>query len=143
MSNAADAAVLALLRAVAGLNVHDGYVTDSDENEHTISAPLPYVVLYSMSPVPEGESRSLVGSAGADELEWQISGVGSTREQAKWALAKARAALADKRLTALPQKPVVRQTDDRFMVRRDDTWTRPGGGPLFFGADRYAACLTV
>jgi hypothetical protein len=68
--------------------------------------------------------------------------VGLSREQAKWALAKARGALADVRLTALPGKPVVRQQPDSLMVRRDDTWTHPGG-PLFFGADRYAATQSL
>lgn len=137
MSNTVDSAVLTLLRAVPNLNVYDGYVTDSDENEKTVSAPLPYVVFYATSAAPETESRSMAGAAGAQTEEFQLSGVGSDRNQAKWALEKARQAVENVRLASVARTPVVRRSDDQFMVRRDDTWTRPDGKPLFFGADRY------
>jgi hypothetical protein len=141
VSSATDAAVLALLKATANLNVHDGYVTDSDENEKTISAPLPYIVFYTTPGRPE--ARSLAGPAGATVDEFQISFVGATREQAIAAAERADDAVNDTRLTSLPGQPVIRRTDDNLFVHRDDTWTRPGGKPLFYGANRYELTRTT
>jgi hypothetical protein len=136
VSSLVDAAVLAALRAVPNLNVHDAYVTDSDGDAMTISAPLPYVVYY---PAPgRPEARSMAGPAGAETKEFQVTFVGATRQQAMWACEKVRAALDDVRLSTVTGNPVLRRTDDQLFIRRDDTWSRPGGGPLMYGADRWS-----
>lgn len=123
-----DSDILGLL-ADAGLNVYDGYIK-VDETEKVISAALPYVVFYS-TPGYDNDERFF--GAGGRVVEFQVTGVGATREQAKWALDKARDALNRQRLgTAL-----IRRFDDNQFVRRDDDYTRPGGGPLFYGVDRY------
>lgn len=146
MSNLVDDAVLSLLRAVSVavaaqvppgyLGVFDSYVTDSDENDKTISAPTPYLVLYSSLGDPDG--HSLAGPAGVTVQEFQVTYVGKDRRQAVWAGEKARTALRDVRLGSVPRNPVIRLSNDTLLVRRDDTWTRPDGGPLFYGADRYS-----
>ena len=32
---------------------------------------------------------------------------------------------------------LIRRTEDNAFLRRDDTWTRPGGAPLFTDSRRY------
>ena len=123
-----DADILTLL-AGADLNVHDGYI-NADETTKVISVSLPYVVFYS-TPGYDNDLRFF--GAGGRVVEFQVTGVGATREQAKWALDKARDALNRQRLNG----SVIRRSDDNAMVRRDDDYTRPGGGPLFYGVDRY------
>ena len=44
--------ILDVLRDVPHLDVYDGHVTDSDDDEKTISAPLPYAVYYSLARTP-------------------------------------------------------------------------------------------
>lgn len=129
MTNATDTSILGLLTD-AGLNVHDGFIK-VDETEKVISAALPYVVFYS-SPGYDNDKR-LGDGIGGRVVEFQVTGVGATREQAKWALDKARDALNKKRLNG----SAIRRYDDNQYVRRDDDYTRPGGGPLFYGVDRY------
>ncbi len=129
-----DDALLALLRAVANLNVHDGYV-DVDETQKVISVPLPYVVFWS-TPGYDNDARQ-DGRVAGRVVDFQITGVGGTREQAKWVLDKARGALSRKRLNG---SLIIRDDDNQF-VRRDDDYTRPGGGPLFYGVDKYAVAV--
>lgn len=126
--------ILAILDAVPNLNVYDGYV-DADETEKVISVPLPYVVYYS-SPGYDDDER-FTGNVYRRVHEFQLTGVGSTREQAQWALDKARAVLNRKKLDGSQ----IRRSDDNQFVRRDDDYTRPGGGPLFFGVDRYGVAI--
>lgn len=133
MSRSGSAAILALLEVVAGLDVHDSDVQDADDNEKTISAPTPYAVFYTAPDYPEG--RSLAGPAGVGIQDFQVNFVGETREQAEWACEKSRAALDDKRL---PDGGVIRRGTANLTIRRDDVWTRPDGGPLFYGVDRYS-----
>lgn len=141
MTNADDNVVLTLLRALSpGLNVHDGHVTDSDGVAKTISAPLPYVVFYGASD-DDSPGDSLAGTSGARLTGFQLTFVGETREQAMLAGERALAALNRKMVTFAAGARFVRRTDDSLAVRRDDTWTRPGGQPLFFGADRYTVTI--
>lgn len=152
MTSADDAAVLAVLDAVSGItlfvdststptaNLWDGHVRDSDAAAMTVSARLPYLVFYAMTDAP-AVGDSLAGTSAAYLTEFQLTGVGDSREQAKFLLEKAKAALDRKRLTFPSGPRFVRRTDDNQWVRRDDTWTRPGGKPLFFGVDRYAVAI--
>lgn len=133
MSAEVDTAVLALLRGTV-LNVHDGYVTDSDEDAKTISAPLPYVVFY---PTPGRPVNPRIGGTRGRGHEFQVSYVGGTREQAVWAQGKAEAALDGVSITVGGRPRQIRRTADNPYLGRDDTWTRPGGGPLFYGALRF------
>ena len=136
MTAADDNAILAVLNAVPNLTVYDGDVTDSDGNAKTISAPLPYVVFYSGAGDDE-IGDSLAGSVGAHLNGFQITYVGATREQAQSVGDRARDAL-NRRFIAMPVgQRFVRRSDDSQPVRRDDVWTRPDGGPLFYGADRF------
>lgn len=134
MSSAVDTAVLALLRAVPNLNVWDGDVGDADEQEKTISAPLPYVVLYS---TPGRPTNGRLGARRGRAAEFQVTFVGKTREQAKWAAEKVDAALDNAHITIAGRGRQIRRSDDISYVRRDDVWTRPDGGPLFTGPLRY------
>jgi hypothetical protein len=129
-----DAELLSMLRAVPNLNVHDGFV-DVDETAKVISVPLPYIVFYS-TPGYDNDER-YAGVVGGRVVEFQLTGVGESREQAKAALEKARTALSRERLG----RNRIRRSDDNMAVRRDDDYTRPGGGPLFYGVDRYAVAV--
>lgn len=140
MSNADDTTVLALLNAIPNLNVWDGHVEDSDADLKVISADLPYVVFWGGydDDVP---GDSLAGTSGAHLTDWRITGVGSTREQARWAMEQAKTALNRKRVTFTAGSRFVRCTSNSGGVTRDDTWTRPGGAPLFSGIDQYEVLI--
>lgn len=142
----ADADLLAMLDASPSLvfvprgtpgvpnAVYDGYV-DADETAKVIAMPLPYVVFYS-TPGYDNDARQS-GHVAGRVVEFSITAVGGTREQAKWMLDKARAVLSRKRLNG---NLIIRDDDNQY-VRRDDDYTRPGGEPLFYGVDRYAAAV--
>lgn len=141
MSVDVDEAVLELLRAIATdaapLAVYDGDVTDADQDAKTISAPLPYVVFYTTPGYPITPRMS--GRRGR-AVVFTVNSVGLSRSQAKWAGDQAEAALDGKRIVldhrgALPR--LIRRTDDNAFLRRDDTWTRPGGKPLFTDSRRF------
>lgn len=118
-----DSEVLALLRA-ALTNVHDGHVKDSDGVEKTISAPLPYAIYYGKSTNP---INPRVGGSGSNRSnDVRVTCVGSTREQADWAADIAEGALHEARVIGRQMR-----LDERTRPVRDDTWTRPDGGPLF------------
>ena len=129
-----DDDLIAMLEAVPNLNVHDGYV-DADEAAKVISVTLPYVVFYS-TPGYDNDARHC-GGVGGRVVEFQITGVGGTREQAKWALDKARTVLSRQRLNG----NLIIRADDNPSVRRDDDYTRPGGLPLFYGIERYGVAV--
>lgn len=140
MTSADDAVVLAALDAVANLNIYDGYVTDSNPTDNVITAPLPYVVLYRFGDDAE-PGDSIAGTSGAHLSRFQVTAVGETAEQARWAAEKARTALDRKYLTFATGPRFVRHDGTSLAVVRDDTWTRPGGAPLFSGVDRYAVLV--
>lgn len=137
MTSADDSAILAVLRAVPNLRVFDGYVTDSDESEKTISAPLPYVVYYTLVEDIIGDTLAAT-SVGARLHAFQVTYVGQTAEQARAVRDRQREAL-DRKWVSMPSGTrLVRWGNDESMgIARDDVWTRPGGGPLFNGIDRY------
>lgn len=121
--SAVDDEVLTLLRA-ALTNVHDGHVKDSDGDAKTISAPLPYAIYYGKTATP---IHPRVGGSGANRgNDVRVTCVGSTREQADWAADKVEAALHEAVVTGRQMR-----LDERVRPVRDDTWTRPDGGPLF------------
>jgi hypothetical protein len=129
-----DAELLALLRAIPNLNVYDGSVP-VDETKKVISVPLPYIVFWS-SPGYDNDERH-DGRVAGRVVEFQLTGVGGTREQAKWVLEKARSNISRKRLG----KGLIRRSDDNQTVRRDDDYNRPGNLPLFYGVERYAVAV--
>ena len=133
MSSEADDAILALLEA-GSVKTYDSYVTDSDNVAKTISAPLPYLVYYTSPGYP---INPRMAPTKRRAQEFQITYVGKTREQAVWAADKAEAALAGARITIGGRSRLIRRTDDYQFVRRDDTWNRPDGGPLFTGVLRF------
>lgn len=116
----------------------DGHVEDSDEAEKTIGAPLPYLIFYS---TPGRPTRPRVGrSSTMREVEFQVTGVGMDRWQAKWAADVAEGILDEATITPAGDRTRrIRRTDDSLYVARDDTWTRPDGGPLFMCPARYTA----
>lgn len=141
MTNADDNTVLALLRALnPPLDVYDGHVTDSDGVTMTISAPLPYVVFWGGYD-DDAPGDSLAGTSGAHLTDFRITAVGDSREQAKLAAERAKAALNRVRVTFSAGSRFVRCTDNSGGVTRDDTWTRPGGAPLFSGIDQYEVLI--
>lgn len=115
---------------VAG-SVYDGLV-EVDETEKVILVPLPYIVFLS-SPGYDNNER-FDGNVGGRVNEFQLTGVGSDRRQAKWVLDQARAVLSRKRINGA----LIIRSDDNQPVRRDDDFSAPGGAPLFYGVDRYA-----
>lgn len=130
----ADSDLLALLRGVTNLNVYDGYV-NADDTLKVIAVPLPYVVFYS-TPGYDNNKRMCGGVSGR-VLEFTVTGVGGTVEQTKWALDKARTVLSRQRLNG----NLIIRDDSNDPVRREDTYSQPGGLPLFYGIDRYGVAV--
>lgn len=140
MTSADDAVVLTLLRAIPNANVWDGHVADSDPTDMVISADLPYVVFWGgYDDATPGDS--LAGSSGAHLSDFRLTFVGGTREQAKLLGEACRGVLDRKRVTFAAGSRLVRCVDAGGYVTRDDTWTRPGGAPLFSGIDQYEALI--
>lgn len=138
-----EAAILAMLDSSPSLTyvprggtsvpraVYDGQV-EVDETEKVIAVPLPYLIFWSSPGYDRDERQS--GQVGGRVKEFRLTGVGETREQAQWILDRAREALSRKRLG----RSLIRRGDSNAEIRRADDYTRPGGGPLFYGADEYA-----
>lgn len=153
MTSALDTAVLALLDAspkillwksksthIGDLTaLYDGRVEDADEKAMTIGAPLPYLVFHT---TPGRPVRPRVGRASTMRtVEFQISAVGEDRQQAKWAAELAETVLDGQTvLEAVGARPRrISRTADSPYVTKDETWTRPGGRPLYLVATRYVA----
>lgn len=135
MLDASPTLVLAPFGKPGGINaIYDGYVV-ADETAKVISVPLPYVVFYSPPGYDRDERQG--GQVGGRVLRFTITGVGQDRTQAKFVLDKARAVLSRK---FLGSNLIIRDDDDQ-PVRREDTYTRPGNLPLFYGIDRYSVAV--
>ena len=111
--------------------VYDGAV-EVDETAKVIAVPLPYLVFWS-SPGYDRDVR-MDGRVGGRVKEFQLTGVGETREQAQWILDRARDVLSRKRIGS----SLIRRDPTNVTIRRDDEYTRPGGDPLYYGIDEYA-----
>lgn len=107
----------------------------ADEEAKIIAVPLPYLV-YVTTPGYDRDARQC-GDVGGRVLEFQVSAIGDTQWQAKWALDKARELLSRKRLG----RSLIQRSPDNLRVRKDDDYTRPGGEPLFYGVDRYSVAI--
>lgn len=125
-----DAAVLAILDTLPH-EVYRGKV-DVDEDAKEIGVPLPYLV-YWTTPGYDNDAR-FDGRANGRVLEFQLTSVGVSPEQAKALLDKARALINRKRIG----KSLCKRDVDNQPIRREDAYTRPGGAPLFYGVDRYS-----
>lgn len=142
----ADADILAKLDAsptlvvvaegkTGGINsVYQGFPA-VDTTAKVINLPLPYLV-YVTSPGYDRDER-FDGSVSGRILDFQLTGVGQSETQAKWVLDEARKVLSRKRLNGA----LIKRSDDNQFVRRDDDFTRTGGLPIFFGADRYSVAV--
>ncbi len=111
--------------------VYDGKV-DVDEAAKVIRVPMPYLVFWSSPGYDRDERQS--GQVGGRVKEFQLTGVGETREQAQWILDRARGVLSRKRIDG----HLIRRSEANVPIRRDDDYTRPGNGPIFYGMDEYA-----
>lgn len=133
-----DTAVLGVLED-ANLNVHDGLVS-ADNSSNVVTYDLPYVVYYSS--VGDDDNRRLSGRKARRSVFFSVTYVGLTREQAKWAGEKVRAALQGQRLTIPGHRSWLCDLQESQRVRRDDDAIRPNGAPLFYGVDNYALSIT-
>lgn len=123
--------------AVATPNaIFEGY-PQADETEKIIAVPLPYLV-YVTTPGFDNDLRQC-GDVAGRVLEFQIAAIGEAQWQAKWALDHARAVLSRRRLG----RALIRRSPDNLYVRRESEFTRPDGGPLFHGVDRYAVAIST
>lgn len=118
-----------------GINaVYQGFPT-VDTAAKVISLPLPYLV-YVTSPGYDRDER-FCGSVNGRVLDFQLTGIGESETQAKWILDEARRMINRKRLNG----SLIKRSRDNLHVRRDDDFTRPGGEPMFYGADRYSVAV--
>lgn len=132
---ALDDAVLAMLRGAGGLTVHDTRAP-TERAGNVVTSSLPYVAYSSDTPV---DGPALYdGATTVREMTFDVMGVGVDRNQAKAALERAESRI--RRRSPGAGFGIVRKMDsDR--VREDDTYTAPGGAPLFYAVDRYAVTV--
>ncbi len=130
----AHAAVLQLLQSVPNLRVHDGFV-EVDEEEKVVHAQLPYAVLHTGLGRDVDERQG--GRPGGRAVPIRVGFVGGTPAQALAVGERVRAALSRARVTVDGRESGLINLIDSDTLRRDDTYTRPGGEPLFYGADAY------
>jgi hypothetical protein len=135
-----DSAILALLEALP-LTVYDGEVPADTTDTQVVTADIPYLVFYSDLGL---DSRGRMGRRPTRRaVRFQVTYVGSTREQAKWAGERQRTALSGTRLTLPGHKAWVISIDTSLRVRPDDDVRTPDGRRLFYGADQYTTAVTL
>ncbi len=137
--NVVDTALLALLVAT-GVDINDNFV-DADNSTAVVTYPVPYIVY--MSSIGDDHMPRMSGHYGQRSVYFSLMYVGSTREQAKAAGEKARAALRRKRVTGAGiRSSGLIQLDESQRVRRDDDAIHADGHPLFYGVDLYSVPVT-
>lgn len=136
---AVDNDLLAKLRAT-GVDVNDSLV-DADNTGNVVNYPTPYLVFYSS--VGDDANPRLDGRNRRRSVFFTVTYVGTSREQAKAAGEKARAALIGKRVTVAGAKSWLIGLEESQRVRRDDDAIRPDGSPLYYGVDNYAVSITL
>lgn len=129
------AAVVARLKTPTNLNVHVGRVTDSDDSAKTISAPLPYVRIN--AGVGFNTSERL-GGRGGGALRFTIGISGITEDQTRAVARAVRGWMNGATLTVDGKTRRVWLDDlEETFIRVDEVWSRPDGGPIYYGLDRY------
>lgn len=131
MSRAVDTAAVAALEG-AGLTVAVDKVPVHTDGT-TVLLDVPYLAYYSN--LGEPTNRDMTGRAKSNVVDFQITYVGVTREQAKWAGERARAALGVRlgsfgRPRVAESQRVREDTDARVLV--GDQYRT-----LFYGVDIY------
>lgn len=97
----------------------------------------PYLVVYRVGAFVTG--GPLRGASEDQWAQYQVTAVGDTREQAEWALGKARTAILDETITppsgyVWGKAPII----DEGPSSRDDTWDPP----LFYAVETYRLFTT-
>lgn len=132
-------AVLDKLRAVPNLTVHSGSVPVNNTGV-IVTSPLPYLVYFGTLGL--GESEDLATTLTKRVTSFQITYVGKTDEQAEWAGGLAVQTLDFEVVTVDHQQLQMVPTEAQYLDR-DDSHTRPDGGPLFHGILRYDVHLPL
>lgn len=129
---AVDTLALARLQST-GRPVAEDKVPVADDGK-TVQLQAPYFAYYSN--IGEPRNRDLAGLAKSTVTEFQVTYVGITRDQAKWAGERARTALTATKMAPYGRPRVVESqrvredTDARVLV--DDRYRT-----LFYGVDIY------
>lgn len=135
---AVDTDILAKL-ATTGLDVFDGLMLPAGTT--VVTYDLPYAVYYSSG--GDYHNPRLSGHSGRSSVFFSVTYVGETREQAKWAGEKIRAALYRKRVEVAGVRSWLISLEESQRVRRDDDAIRPDGKPLFYGVDNFAVSVSL
>lgn len=138
-----DDALLALLETT-GLDVNDG-VVDADNDGNTVTLPVPYLVYTSsLGDDRFEENTRLSGDRGRLSVFFSVMYVGSTREQAKAAGERVRAAFRRQRVSGAGiGKSWLIVLEESQRIRRADDAISPTDRPLFYGVDNYAVSVTL
>lgn len=151
-----DDAILAFLRSddvIAGnspvdddnRNVYDGQLVPPrppGAPPQVVTFELPYLVY--MSSVGADDNPRLAGRRVRRSVFFQLTYVGTSREQAKWLGERARDLLEFHRLEVEgypPDKQWKVRCEESQRVWRDDDAVQPDGAPLYYGVDQYAVSL--
>lgn len=127
----------ALVAKVAAAGVVVGDATDPTSPHGWQGTPgqstfIPYAVVYPLDQIYDGS----LGCPDTDaDLSWQVTCVGSTREQCDWVRGKVAAALIGQTLTVAGRSIPRIRPDGGASTRRDDT-VQPA---VFIATPRFAA----
>lgn len=146
-----DDAIIAAV-AAEGLTLYNAFVPSDQDNDafepgdpgepRVITVEFPFAVLYSN--LGDDNIRRLGGRSSQRSVFFQVTSVGLTPAQAKWAAARQRRALKDRRLevidpeTDTPYRIGRISVDESQRMRRDDETTDPNGNPAFYLVDTYS-----
>lgn len=126
----------AVLESLSNIQVYYGSVTDADNNAKTIGAPLPYLLRGLVMPF---DTNLRVGGRGSVVHQFTLQYVHSNDGACLDVAGTVRAFLEGQPVSADGREYRIRLADPiaPITVLRDETWTRPDGGPLFYASDRY------
>lgn len=131
-----DAAVKTLLESIDNLTVFFGAVSDADSSTKTIGAPLPYVrrVLGS-----DFDPNPRLGGHGGWITRFRIEHVHGYDDACKAVQSAVRGLLDGAPVVVGGRTRHIRLYDvgQSSNLEPDQTWTRPGGGPLYSTWDTY------
>lgn len=131
-----SAAIKADLQTISNFGVHFGTVEDSDGDAKTIGAPLPYICAHMGTSFPD--SPRMAGRSGK-ALTMRVEHVAATEDMARSVVIGTRGFLHRRVVTSSDGLNWRLWLDDGadVPIEPDQTWTRPDGGPLFYGIDTY------
>lgn len=129
-----DNVILADLRTIPGVNIHDGVVV-VDKTTNTVILPLPLANY--RSTIGDDDNRRLGGKRMRRSVFFDLTIYGVSRDQVKAAGEKIRNRLEQRRFVIPGHRSWRCEVQVSTRIFRDDDAVRPDGTPTFYCVDSY------